>query len=82
MKKRIILFDIDRTIFDTDKLLRLQSENISKVVNAERFKEFWDSTLSGEKHITSEERLNYYRIFFLEKNINIFIATLFILKRV
>ncbi|KKP47659.1 MAG: hypothetical protein UR39_C0003G0061 [Candidatus Woesebacteria bacterium GW2011_GWA1_33_30] len=58
MKKRIILFDIDRTIFDTDKLLRLQSENISKVVNAERFKEFWDSTLSGEKHITSEERLN------------------------
>lgn len=60
-KKGIILFDIDRTIFDTDKLLRLQFENISKIIdklNVKNFKEFWDSTLFGEKHITSEERLN------------------------
>lgn len=61
MKNKIILFDIDRTIFDTDKLLKLQRENISKVINSrniEDFKKFWNSTLSGERHVTSEERLN------------------------
>lgn len=60
MVKKIILFDIDRTIFDTDKLLNLQYENISKIVNTHNvgdLKKFWESTLSGARHVTSEERI-------------------------
>ncbi|HTK03218.1 MAG TPA: HAD family hydrolase [Alphaproteobacteria bacterium] len=61
MDKKVLLFDIDRTIFDTDKLLELQYESFAKIINTpdiEDFHKFWDNTLSGERHITSEERLN------------------------
>ncbi len=60
MQKGIILFDIDRTIFDTDHLINLLYRNFSDIIDNNGslgFKEFWENTFSGSKHITSEERL-------------------------
>ena len=61
MKKGILLFDIDRTLFDTDKLLKFQFETISRILNIQdikKFERFWESTLSGKRHITSIERID------------------------
>lgn len=59
--KQILLFDIDRTIFDTDKQNKLLKENILKVANSKAFKKLDKIYSKYKKSITRKGDYIDYR---------------------